>query len=73
MLEDNTLRPVFEELNGTAAVKPFECVGTVEEVQACMEAVEGHAEKVNGILRRFNAEHFLPEKFEQTLKSRLDV
>ena len=33
-----SLRPVFEELNGTAAVKPFECVGTVEEVQACVKA-----------------------------------
>jgi hypothetical protein len=36
LMADESLRPVFEELNGTAAVKPFECVGTVEEVQACV-------------------------------------
>ena len=38
LMADESLRPVFEELNGTAAVKPFECVGTVEEVQACVKA-----------------------------------
>ena len=38
LMADESLRPVFEELNGTAAVKPFECVGTVEEVQACVRA-----------------------------------
>ena len=73
LMADASLRPIFEELNGTAAVKPFECVGTVEEVRACMEAVEGDRKQVNEILHRFNDEHFLPEKFEQILKSKLDV
>ena len=73
LMEDESLRPVFEELNGTAAVKPFECVGTVEEVQACMEAINGKRDKVNEILNRFNNEHFLPESFEQILKSHLHV
>ena len=73
LMADASLRPIFEELNGTAAVKPFECVGTVEEVRACMEAVEGRREKVESILNRFNNEHFLPEKFEQILKTRLYV
>ena len=73
LMADASLRPIFEELNGTAAVKPFECVGTVEEVQACMEAVNGNRNLVNAILHRFNNEHFLPEKFEQILKLRLDV
>lgn len=88
LLNDSTLRPIFEELNGTAPVKPFECVGTVEEVRACVNAgistrsmtasfteapepVEGPT--VDAILNRFNNEHFLPEKFEQILKSRLHV
>ena len=73
LMADASSRPIFEELNGTAAVKPFECVGTVEEVRACMEAVEGDRKQVNEILHRFNDEHFLPEKFEQILKSKLDV
>ena len=73
LMADASLLPVFEELNGTAAVKPFECVGTVEEVRACMEATEGNREQVEKILHRFNDEHFLPEKFEQILKSKLNV
>ena len=73
LIADESLRPIYEELNGTAEVKPFECVGTVEEVRACMEAANGNRDKVNEILNRFNNEHFLPEKFEQILKSRLHV
>jgi hypothetical protein len=74
LLKDNTLRPIFEELNGTAPVKPFECVGTVEEVRACVEAAENHDyTAVDAILKRFNTEHFLPKNFEQILKSKLDV
>ena len=71
---DASLRPIFEELNGTAAVKPFECVGTVEEVRACVEASENkNYALVNEILARFNEEHFLPERFECILKSKLNV
>ena len=74
LLIDNTLRPIFEELNGTAPVKPFECVGTVEEVQACVKATESHDfTAVNAILNRFNNDHFLPENFERILKSKLHV
>ena len=84
LMADLTLRPVFEELNGTAAVKPFECVGTVEEVRACVDAMperkgtlvetspRGEA-TVDEILRRFNGEHFLPERFERILKTHLHV
>ena len=73
LMADESLKPVYDELNGTAAVKPFECVGTVEEVRACMEAVNGNRNQVNAILHRFNNEHFLPEKFVQILKSHLNV
>lgn len=73
LMADASLRPVFEELNGTAAVKPFECVGTVEEVRACMEAVAGRRDKVEEILKRFNEENFLPKRFVDILKSKLYV
>ena len=87
LMADASLRPILEELNGTAAVKPFECVGTVEEVRACLKdagistgsmtaAFAKVPEPVEGptveeILHRFNHEHFLPAKFEQILKSAL--
>ena len=96
LMADRSLQPILEELNGTAAVKPFECVGTVEEVNACLKAVGTSTSSVtarskvpepaeikvpepvegptvNEILSRFNTNHFLPEKFEQILKSRLHV
>ena len=87
LMADESLRPILEELDGTAAVKPFECVGTVEEVRACMKdagistgsmtaASAKVPEPVEGptvedILRRFNTHHFLPLRFEQILKSAL--
>ena len=73
LMADASLQPILEELNGTAAVKPFECVGTVEEVQACDAAVKGNRSQVNEILHRFNDDHFLPEEFEQILKTHLHV
>ncbi|MBO7084158.1 MAG: hypothetical protein J6W30_09970 [Bacteroidales bacterium] len=73
LMADPELKPIFEELNGTSAVKPFECVGTVEEVRACVEAMEGDRTKVEMILRRFNHEHFLPPQFEKLLKDRIYV
>lgn len=73
LMADDDLKPVVEELNGTAPVKPFECVGTVEEVRACMEAVNGHREQVDEILRRFNHDHFLPPRFEAILKKHIHV
>lgn len=73
LMDDDSLQPILEELNGTASVKPFECVGTVEEVQACDAAVKGNRNQVDEILHRFNDDHFLPEKFEQLLKSHLHV
>lgn len=84
LLTDPELRPIFEELNGTSAVKPFECVGTVEEVRACVDdmkdrqgtiaEVSPQAEaSVEEILKRFNEENFLPEQFVRILKSKLHV
>ena len=73
LMADASLQPILEELNGTAAVKPFECVGTVEEVQACLKATQNDASDVDKILRRFNPHHFLPERFEQILKYHLHV
>lgn len=84
LMIDNDLKPIYMELNGTSAVKPFECVGTVEEVRACADFMtdkvgtiaesspEGEA-SVSEILQRFNEENFLPESFATILKSKLYV
>ncbi len=77
LMADTSLQPILEELNGTAAVKPFECVGTVEEVRACLNATAKVPEPVEGptvdeILHRFNTNHFLPPQFEQILKTALN-
>ena len=84
LMRDPELKPIFEELNGTSAVKPFECVGTVEEVRACVDHIKDRkgtifeespkAEAtVEEILKRFNEENFLPEKFVKILKAKLHV
>lgn len=84
LMIDNDLKPIFEELNGTSAVKPFECVGTVEEVRACVdymtdkfgtiaESSPKAESSVLEILQRFNEENFLPEQFTTILKSMLYV
>ena len=84
LLTDPSLRPIFEELNGTAAVKPFECVGTVEEVRACVDAMNNREgtivedsprgdATVGEILSRFNEAHYLPQPFVDLLKSKLHV
>ena len=57
LMADESLRPILEELNGTAAVKPFECVGTVEEVRACLNATAKAPEPVEGLA---NLDCFVP-------------
>lgn len=36
LLKDNSLETILDKLDGKAAVKPFECVGTPEEVSAAL-------------------------------------
>ena len=39
LLSDNNLRPILDQLDGSVEVKPFECVGTVGEVRACVNDI----------------------------------
>ena len=41
LFNDVTLKPVFDELTGSAEVKPFECVGTPHEVNAALSYIAG--------------------------------
>ena len=40
LLNDLTLKPVLDELDGDTEIKPFECVGTPEEVKAALWKTE---------------------------------
>lgn len=39
LLQDGSLLPYLKELSGQTPVKPFECVGTISEVNASLEAI----------------------------------
>ncbi len=48
LLEKESLKPILEELTGIRPNKPFECVATVAETNACLEAITtGNNEKLH--------------------------
>ena len=51
MLNDAELIPVFDELTGIAENKPFECVGTLEDVNIAMSMIaRNDSERKNLVL-----------------------
>ena len=77
LLEDNELVPILKQLNGEVEVKPFECVGTVDEVNACLEYCQkSNAESqkslsINDLLNQYDETNNLPKHFEYILKNNL--
>ena len=75
-MKDNDLLPILKQLKGEVEVKPFECVGTIEEVNACL-AVGGQQTTDNGqqtldiLLSQYDEMNNLPEQFEAILKDNL--
>jgi len=73
MLEDGSLSPVLDELTGKAAIKPFECIGTPDEVKMALWKLDnliGANEKPD-LLRKFLQDFKHPqhdEGFEMLLK-----
>ena len=47
MFENKNLLPIFLELTGNARVKPFDCVGTFEEVNYAISLTIDRIEKSN--------------------------
>jgi hypothetical protein len=79
LLEDNDLLPILKQLKGEVEVKPFECVGTIEEVNACL-AVGGQqtnsrdvtpVASLENLLNQYDEMNNLPEHFEAILKDNL--
>jgi len=49
LLDEESLRPILDELTGISEIKPFECVGTPEEVNAALRMTYEKFEEKNGI------------------------
>ena len=75
LLEDNELIPILKQLNGEVEVKPFECVGTVEEVNACLDfcqkANDERQKLLDDLLNQYDEVNNLPKQFEAILKDNL--
>ena len=86
MLDDEELRELFDGLSQSEAVKPFECVGTYDEVNYAL--TEKHksykAEKLPKLLQSykpkeifynlevdFEGENNLPPKFKEVLREQV--
>lgn len=88
LLKDNDLRPILDQLDGLAEVKPFECVGTVGEVRACVNNILQYDDNlkdtiidgakitdnltVGDYISQFDDCNNLPELFENILKEGLN-
>lgn len=76
LLEDKDLLPILKQLNGEVEVKPFECVGTVEEVNACLEycqkANDERQMSLDDLLNQYDETNNLPKQFEAILKDNLN-
>lgn len=86
LLINKDLLHLLQQLNGEVKVKPFECVGTVKEVQACLndfidkQDVNGtivehfkckNVESVDNLIRQFDNTNNLPAKFYGILKDNM--
>ena len=88
LLSDNSLRPILDQLDGSVEVKPFECVGTVGEVRACVNNILQHDDNlrdtildgveitndpsVEDIVAQFDEGNNLPPLFKIIMEEGLD-
>lgn len=88
LLSDVGLRPILDQLDGSVEVKPFECVGTVGEVRACVNHILQHDDSlkntildgviptgdmtVGDYISQFDQVNNLPPEFKNILKEALN-
>ena len=88
LLSDNNLRPILDQLDGSVEVKPFECVGTVGEVRACVNKILQNDDNlkdtildgvtqtadmtVEDYIAQFDEGNNLPDLFKNILKEGLN-
>jgi len=89
LLNDLELKPIFNELRGKTESKPFECVGTIAEVELSLQnaqpeyftgvlmadisATETSKNQLKKALEEWNGEHFLPTELETLLQNKLHL
>ncbi|NPD47572.1 hypothetical protein [Lentimicrobium sp. S6] len=86
LLNDMSLKPDFLELRGLAETKPFECVGTVHEVELSLKNAQkeyfeealmqnlsksSSTQELKNALKDWNPQHFVPAVFENLLKEKI--
>ncbi len=71
LLDDLTLKPVLDELDGDAEIKPFECVGTPEEVKAALWKTEEQLRTQLPKLLNLKEIACQDETFKKLIKNRL--
>lgn len=83
LLNEETMRHHLNELRGLADIKPFECVGTVEEVNTALAHAHSSYKhellmpqqirhsSLQAALDTWNTQHALPQQFEQLLRQAL--
>lgn len=86
VLRNFGLLHTLHQLEGTAAVKPFECVGTTGEVKSCISKLSeicdlkdtilsdskfDDAVPIENYLNRFDDDNYLPDEFVQILKNKI--
>lgn len=85
MLEDLSLASVFKELTGISYVKPFECVGTPDEIVSALNSkynlnelkiadgyIFNNIKSIDEVISEWNNENRLSIKFLTILKSALN-
>ncbi|HEY4475896.1 MAG TPA: hypothetical protein VI954_00035, partial [Candidatus Paceibacterota bacterium] len=70
LLKDGSLKPLMDQLTGKRGFKPFECVGTPQEVAAALSFLSRTKDnrEANKILRSWDSYNFVPKKLSRILK-----
>ncbi|MBI4123178.1 MAG: hypothetical protein HY458_02365 [Parcubacteria group bacterium] len=73
LLKDKSLAPLMGQLTGERGFKPFECVGTSEEVNAALSILDRTKDtrEANKILRSWNKRNLVPPALARILKNSL--
>ncbi len=73
LLKDRSLAPLMEQLSGKRGFKPFECVGTPQEVAAAISLLNRAKDNkgASKILRSWNSRNFVPLELARILKNSL--
>lgn len=71
LLEDNDLEKYFDELTGIVDVKPFECIGTVEEVNIAICLAKKKYHELPFLLKKHDS--FFDKKYCRTALENLNL